>query len=147
MESRALLSAASGLRAASYAPAEVAAVPRAKFSYPTVNGNWHVTGDASGDASLSQTKNKVVATITTMGISVTMKGRFTKAHSHELSGTAHVTNPTGIGPRKLAVKVNINFGPGSEGQSPNSFEGEVTIKALGTTLNVHGEKDAMIGTV
>ena len=140
MENRALLSAASGLHALSHATAEVAAEPKAAFSYPNVNGSWHVTGDASGDATLTQTKNKVVSNISAMGINVTMKGHFTKAHSHELSGTAHVANPTGIGPKRLAVKVHIDFGSGSEGQSPNSFEGDVSIARLGVTLHVHGDK-------
>jgi hypothetical protein len=106
-----------------------------------VDGNWDVTGDATGTAHLTQTKNKVSATISTMGIDVTMKGHFTKAHSHELSGTAHVANPTGMGPKKLAVKVQIDFGAGSEGTTPATFEGDVTIKSLGANLHVHGEKN------
>ncbi len=134
MESRALLSAAGGLQPVA---AEVAvAHSKASFSYPSVAGNWTVTGDASGDATLTQTKNKVNATITAMGLDVSMKGKFTKAHPHELSGTAHVPNPiTGKG--KLAVKVHIEFG---ELSNPTTFTGEVTVVKLGASLNVSGTK-------
>lgn len=116
--------------------AEVASSdPKASFAYPNVDGNWTVTGDASGDATLDQIKNKVKATITAMNLDVSMKGKFTKAHPHELSGTAHVPNPLGKG--KLAVKVHIDFG---ESATPASFTGDVTVVKLGVTLNVIGTK-------
>lgn len=137
MENRALLSAVGGRLHPAPLAAEVAAAdPKASFTYPNVAGNWTVTGDASGDATLTQTKNKVNATITAMGLEVSMKGKFTKAHPHELSGTAHVPNPiTGKG--KLAVKVHIEFG---ELSNPTTFTGEVTVVKLGASLNVSGTK-------
>lgn len=131
MESRALLSASSCLNPVS---AEVGrAVAKATFSYPQVDGLWKVTGDATGDAKLTQTKNKVTATITAtdMGIEVTAKGKFTKANPHNLIDTVKVTNPTGIGPKKLKVNVNIDFGEGSVGQRPTSFDGTVAVSVPG----------------
>lgn len=138
MESRALLSASSCLNPAS---AEVGrAVAKATFAYPQVDGTWEVTGDATGTATLTQNKNKVTASITAMGIEVNAKGKFKKATPHNLIDTVKVANPTGIGPKKLKVNVNIDFGAGSEGQTPTSFNGTVSISAVGVTLNVHGEK-------
>jgi hypothetical protein len=44
-------------------------------------------------------------------------------------------------PKRLAVKVQIDFGSGSEGTTSATFEGDVTIKSVGLNLHVHGDKN------
>lgn len=138
MENRAMLSASGGLLAVAPVAAEVAvAEPRAKFTAPNVAGHWVISGDVAGEATLTQNKNKVTAVITAEGINITVTKGFTNAHRHELTKTVHVTNPTGVGPKRLAVKVHINF---ADVANPTTFTGEVEIKSLGLSLNVTGNK-------
>lgn len=137
MEGRALLSAVGGLAPEAPVAAEVATeTPRASFAYPNVAGQWHVAGEGiEGDVTMTQTKAKVTSDISIMGISVHMKGKFTKAHPTELSGSTKVVNPMGGG--KVKVDVHIQFGQGS---NPTTFTGEVTVPSLGVTINLTGSK-------
>lgn len=139
MESRALLSAVGGLVPETPVAAEVATEsPRASFTYPNVAGQWHVTGDEiEGDVTMTQKKGKVTSNISIMGISVTMKGKFTAAHPTELSGSTKVANPLG-GP-KVKVDVHIQF---AQGANPTTFTGAVTVPSMGITISLTGTKTA-----
>ena len=137
MENRALLSASSGLCSVSDT-AIVSRIGRAAFTPPDVNNStWTVSGDATGSAHFTQTKNKVTVQVEALGMTVTAKGRFKASAPNELHGTVRVPNPiTGKG--KLAVKVNITF---ENNPTPQTFTGSVSIAKLDLTLNVTGARN------
>ncbi len=137
MENRALLSAAGGVCPVADA-AVVGRAARASFTPPDVNNStWTISGDATGTAHFTQTKNKVTVDVEALGMSLTAKGRFKASAPNELHGTVRVPNPiTGKG--KLAVKVDITF---QNSPTPQTFTGGVSIAKLGVTLNVTGERD------
>lgn len=124
LEDRALLSAAA------IAPDTVMEVApanaKAAVQFPQVAGTWdiEVVGQGTGTAIVTQNGAQVTVTFQAPGLgNIVLNGHFTRAHSHELSGRAHLTLPE-IG--RVRIQSEITFPENAE--SPLTFTGSSEVK-------------------
>lgn len=140
LEQRTLLSAVS---VAEPVAAEVSA-KKGMVQFPNVAGTWAVTVGGTGEGTLVITQDgaKVSSTLTIAQLPpIHTSGKFTKRHTHELSGSTKVGGLES--PHKIKVTVTIVFPLGS--LNPTTFIGQATVD--GQNISLNGTKQVGTGTL